>query len=539
MIVPTRFDPVRAQLYRAGGWWADETLAIRFESAARATPNGIALIDGRSFTFCELDQAATALAAALQQRGVSSGEVVSVQLPNWWETAVALLGVAKIGAVLNPLQMIYRQAELRFILRQCATKVLIVPHRFRGTDYLKIAAEVCAGLPTPPLLVVARGSEGLRFEELLATGASFTASSVLADAVTLLMYTSGTTAEPKGVLHTHNTLLRAAQDLVDLFRITQADRVFMASPVTHVTGLLLGFLMPWSRGAGTVLIDQWESERALDLVLEHRCSFTGGAPPFVRGFIESATKRGLKPDDIPLNRGPCGGADVPASLIYKAADVLGARFTRIYGSTEGVTVTGTAQDAPFQHAAETDGAPLPGFEIRTVDDTGADTPPGVTGEVMVRGPSNFVGYFDAAMNTEPFQSDGFFRMGDLGRWDAQGCLRIQGRKKDIIIRNGENIAAKEVEDLLITHPMVREIAIVGIPDAEVGERACAYVVAVEGVSPTLQDLCEFLDGVQIAKQKYPEYLVVVESLPKTASGKVQKFRLREDGAARGLRRSRG
>jgi cyclohexanecarboxylate-CoA ligase len=308
--------------------------------------------------------------------------------------------------------------------------------------------------------------------------------------------------------------------------------------VTHITGLLLGFLMPWSQGAGAVLMDQWDAERALDLILDHGCTFTGGAPPFIRGLIDATRRRGLGPDDIPLTRGPCGGADVPPSLIREAADVLGARFTRIYGSTEGVTVTGAQPDQPFAFAAESDGPPLPGHEIRIVDDAGRDLPPGVSGEILIRGPSNFVGYFDPALNADCFDKDGFFRMGDLGQWDAGGCIRIQGRKKDIIIRNGENIAAKEVEDLLITHELVREVALVGVPDPDTGERACAYVVPADGTSPTLADLCGALQAAQIARQKYPEFLVLVDALPKTASGKVQKYRLRDDARARGLNSAR-
>lgn len=535
MIAPTRFDPARAASYRAAGAWSGETVATMFERARRSGPDRVALVDGggRTFTFGQLDAAAASFAGALRERGVGQGDVVSMQLPNWWEAAIVLIAAARLGAVLNPLQMIYRQGELRFIMRQCQSKVLVVPGAFRGTDYAAIADEVAAALDPRPIVITARGAGPNPFEALLAAPPAAIAPDS-PDAVCLLLYTSGTTAAPKGVLHTHDSLLRSTQDLVDLFGVTRADRVFMASPVTHITGLLLGFLMPWSQGAGSVLLAQWDAEAALDLVIEHGCTFTGGAPPFIRGLIDSARRRGLGPDDVPLARGPCGGADVPPSLIREAAEVLGARFTRIYGSTEGVTVTGTQAGAPFEHAAETDGPPLPGIEIRIVDEGGRDVPAGVTGEVIVRGPSNFVGYFDARMNADSFDADGFFRMGDLAQWDQAGCIRIQGRMKDIIIRNGENIAAKEVEDLLIEHPMVGEIALVGVPDRDTGERACAYVVSAGTCAPTLGDLCALLAAAQIAKQKFPEYLVIVDDLPRTASGKVQKFKLREDALRRPL-----
>lgn len=538
MIVPTHLDEKRARLYRQQGWWADETIGGRFKSTAQAHPEAVAVIDGLRLTYAEIDRAAASLASALQARGIAAGDVMSFQLPNWWESAVVLVAAAKLGAVCNPLQMIYRQRELRFILRQSASKVIFAPGQFRGTDYTAMASEVGGQLDPRPLVITVRGDGRNNFEEVLATESEPTPTAISPDDVCLLLYTSGTTAEPKGVLHTHNTLLRAGQDLVDLFRYEAADRIFMPSPVTHVTGLLLGFIAPWAVGASTVLMDHWEAEKALDAVLELGCTFTGGATPFLRGLIEATRGRGLGADDIPLRRGPCGGADVPPSVIYDAAEVLGARFTRIYGSTEGVTVTGTPLDAAFRKAAETDGQPLPGHELRIVDESGRDVSPGVAGEILVRGPSNFLGYFDPALNADTFEPGSFIRMGDLGVWDEEGSIRIQGRKKDIIIRNGENISAKEVEDLLVTHPAIQEVAIVGVPDRDTGERACAYLVARQLPAPSLQDLRSFLAAAQIARQKFPEYVIVVDELPKTASGKIQKFKLREDARGRQLRLER-
>lgn len=534
MIKPTHWDENRAKRYHASGEWAGQTLAQRFEEARRKGPAVAAVINNIVMSFESLEATAAAFGTSLLERGVQKGDVVSMQLPNWWEAAVVTLACSRIGAVLNPLQMIYRQSEIRFIMRQCGSKALIVPNEFRGTSYASIANEVAAEIQLEVTVIIARGAAKHSFENLLNAPPSALAT-VSPNDVFLLLYTSGTTAAPKGVLHTHNTLMRSAEDLAVLFEVGDRDRVFMASPVTHITGLLLGFVMPWTRGAGTVLLDNWDPETALDLIVKHGCSFTGGAPPFIRGLIDSVQKRGMRPDQVPLVRGPCGGADVAPSLIRDAAHVLGARFTRIYGSTEGVTVTGSKSSDPFEYAAETDGLPLPGHEIIIVNERGEPARPGETGEVLVRGPSNFVGYFDAALNADSFTADSFFRMEDLAQWDENGCIRIQGRKKDIIIRNGENIAAKEVEDLLLTNPLVKDVALVGVPDRDTGERACAYVVPTKGSKPTLDDLCRTLGQAQIAKQKYPEYIVLVDALPKTASGKVQKFKLREDAKIRKLK----
>jgi cyclohexanecarboxylate-CoA ligase len=534
MITPTRFDEEAAARYRRDGWWADVTLAQRFESAVASHGDRPVLTDGEVLTYAQLEGGASAFAGALASRGVGRGDVVSFQLPNWWETAIVMLGVARLGAVCNPLQMIYRQTELRFILAQCESKALVVPGMFRGTDYQGMANEVASELPHAPIVVATRACGATELGALLEEGETPPDTFVSPDDVLLLMYTSGTTSEPKGVLHTHNTLLRSAQDLVDLFRYGPEDKVFMPSPVTHITGLLLGFIAPWLSGAGTVLDDQWAPREALLEIVNEGCTFTGGATTFIRGYIDAARGLGLGPNDIPLVKGPCGGADVPPSVIREGQEVLGARFTRIYGATEGVTITGTASDRPFDLCAETDGCPLPGYELRILRPDRSDVSIGEIGDIEVRGPGNFVGYYDAGLNADCFTADGFIKMGDLGVWDEDGHIRIQGRFKDIIIRNGENISAKEVEDILVTHPEISDVAIIAVPDPDTGERACAYIVA-HAAAPTLKDIRVFLDGAQIAKQKYPEYMIVVEEMPRTASGKIQKFKLREDVRTRELR----
>lgn len=530
---PTQWFPDRAAQYRSSESWKDLTLADVM-MAWDVNPGRIALVEGDSrLTNQELTGAVMSLATFLRDRGLGAGDVISFQLPNWWETAVVALAAAKIGAVVNPLQMIYRQGELRFILAQARTSALFVPGIYRGTDYTAMTSEVADSLEWGLPVISVRSDGDLELAQILESTAHETAfEPAHPDDVCLLMYTSGTTAEPKGVLHTHNTLVSATDDLIDLFELAGDDVMFMPSPLTHITGLLLGLLVPLRLGAVSVLMSEWDPEKALLQIVETQSTFTGGATPFLRGYIEVARQRRIPPADIPLVKGPCGGADVPPSVIYEAAEHLGARFTRIYGATEGVTVSGTQQSEALRRAAETDGAPLPGHEIRLTSDNGVATPTGSMGEVLTRGPSNFVGYLDSTLNQATFTEGGWIRMGDYARFDASGYLEILGRKKDIIIRKGENISAKEVEDLLSTHPALDEVAVVGIPDPSTGERACACVVIRNGFSVSLSDLCAVLERAQVAKQKYPERLEEMEMLPKTASGKIQKFKLRQIVIAR-------
>jgi cyclohexanecarboxylate-CoA ligase len=526
VIRATHFDDSRAAWFRDGGWWADETITDTLVRCAHSFAQKAAIVDGdTTLSFATLNELTARLAGALAAHGIGRGDVVSWQLPNWWEAAVVHLATARLGAVSNPLQMIYRQSELRFVVAQAGSKALFVPHEFRGVPYAAHAQEVCEALAGRPLLVAVRGPD-CSFPALLERGEDERTSSS-PDDVVLLLYTSGTTAEPKGALHSHNTLQRAGQDLIAHFGIASDDVLFVPSPMTHITGLLYGVQVPAVLGATAVLLDRWEPAVALDLVVNNGCTFTGGATPFVRGFVDAARARGMGPTDVPLSRGSCGGADVPPSLIVEADRALGARFSRVYGLTEGVTVTASPL-VDLERCASTDGRPLPGHELRIVEGN-EDVSPGAVGEIVVRGPSNFLGYLDDRLNADTFMTGSWIRTGDLGRADGAGFINVEGRKKDIVIRGGENISVREVEDLVSEHPAVADVAIVAMPDPVVGERACAYVVTRPGTDLTLPELVGFLRAKQIAPQKYPERLVILPGeLPKTPSGKVQKYKLRED-----------
>jgi len=529
-LTATRPSPEAAR-YRAAGEWRQQTLDAAIAAWAERDPDRPALVDrGRRFTYGELQARIEAAAGALAARGIGRGDVVSFQLPNWAEAAIVHHAIVRLGAVSNPIIPIYRGRELRFILEQAGSRVLVVPDVFRRFDYREMAAELlAAGLPLDHVLVVGEPVPGMEsFEAALAAAAPAAAAERDADEVSLLLYTSGTEANAKGVLHSHATLVYECQSIIDLFGVEGADRVFMPSPLTHITGLLYGAVLPFMLGTSVVLQDVWDADAAVDLIEEEGCTFAVGATPFLHGIVhaerEAATMRIFG----------CGGADVPPGLIHAARRRLGIRASRLYGATECPTITGTPIGAPEDRHADTDGAPIGATEVRIVDEDEAPLEPGRRGELQARGPDLCLGYLDADLNRRAFTADGWYRSGDLAIADERGYLRIAGRAKDVILRGGENLSAKEIEDLVFEHPEVEEVALVGYPDEVLGERACAVVVA--GRPLELEDLVGFLRSRSVANQKLPERLLLVDALPKTASGKVQKFRLRQllrDGKAVG------
>lgn len=520
-LAATRPNP-EADAYRAAGHWLPETLEEPLRRGAAAHPERLALVDReRRLSYGELWELIERAAGMLVARGVGRGDVVSFQLPNWAEAAIVHHSVALLGAVSNPIIPIYRGHELGFILRQTGSRVLIVPDVFRRFDYREMAAGLLADCEAlEHVLVVGEPLAGMEsFAAALAGAESAAGPARDPGEVVLVLYTSGTEANPKGVLHSHETLAYETRSIVELYRLDGEDRVFMPSPLTHITGLLYGVLMPFMLDTSVVLQDVWDPATAVELIEREGLTVTVGATPFLHGIVHSERRAES------LRVFGCGGADVPPALIA-AAHEIGIHASRLYGSTECPTSTGTPIDAPVDRHATTDGAPIDADELRILDEDGTELPPGERGELQVRGPDLCLGYLDPALNAKAFTSDGWFRSGDLAVADEQGYLRIAGRRKDVILRGGENLSAKEIEDLIFEHPEVEEVAIVGYPDEVMGERACAVVVAVRPLE--LADVVDYLRTRAVANQKLPERLLQVEALPKTASGKVQKYRLRDE-----------
>lgn len=518
-------DVVPSWLEWPQGWtWKKQTLTSYLTDAASRAPElRVATDTLGDMSMSELDDSSTEFADDLRANGVSVGDVVAFQLPNWNDSLIVYYGILKAGAIAAPIVPIYRTHEVRHILKDTAAKVLVVPESFRSRHYPDEYRPMLSGSDLGATVLRAikqgatlrRGRNGRARTPVLAT--------VTDPAV--VMYTSGTTGAPRGVVHNHEGLAYETFSIAALYRIRDGDRIFMASPVTHSTGLLYGLQMPVLLGVNVSLLDVWDGQRAAQIIEAQRCTFTVGATPFLHGLAEAAETG--RYDLSSLRVFACGGADISAEVIRKGERALKCTCVRIYGSTEVCTVTASAESDAEAKRAETDGRAIDPTQFRIVDDAGNDAPVGSIGEVYARGPEQLVRYWGESAS--PFDADGWFHMGDYAVADADGYIRIQGRKKDIIVRGGENISVKEVEDLLLTHPAIKDVAIVGYPDPIMGERACAFVVS-DSTDLTLQSVCDFLKAQDIAYQKLPERLQLIAEMPRTASGKIQKYRLRQEAA---------
>lgn len=498
--IRTRLTPaLRAEWI---GSWPDTTFSDVLRARARRHARKLAVADGhRRLTFGQLDALADRVAGGLAALGVRAGDVVSSQLPNRAESAVLFFAAGRLGAAHNPIVPIYGGRELRFILGQ-ARSVVFVGHDPTSVERIRAelpalrhvlaAGELPEGDPPPPGLAAA-------------------------DDVAVLLYTSGTAAEPKGALHSSNTLLAECAAQAGYHGMGNDEVFVMPSPVGHISGLIYGVLLPAWLGATSVLMERWDPGEFLALVEAERGTFCGGATPFLQGVADHPDLERF--DLSSLRLFPCGGADVPPDLIRRAARRLGVRTGRGYGSTEFPSITSSAGPGePDDKRAETDGRPIGPNRVRIAED----------GEIWAKGPELFLGYRDASLNDDAFDAEGFFRTGDLGVLDADGYLTVTGRVKDIVVRKGEKFSAREVEELLLAHPKVAQVAVVGIPDPETGERAWAFVVPrAASDPPTLGELNAFLLERELSKRKMPEGLEIVGALPMTLSGKVAKRLLRE------------
>ncbi|WP_280490037.1 AMP-binding protein [Nocardia carnea] len=527
----TTYDPAALrQLWYRDGFYSDHTwpdvLAESCSTAASATvvyagPEG----SQRVTTVGEIHTLAQRAAAALQEWGVGPGDSVAVQLPNWMEVSVAYEAVLLAGAILVPIVHIYGPNEVRFILEQSGARVLIQPDRWRSIDYADRVAEYL-DIPTLEYVVVVGDivpTGAWRWERLVTAESEYTRPACNADDIALLIYTSGTTSAPKGVQHSHNSLL-AEQKAAPQHLDPGGDSVQLVSfPPGHIAGVG-NILRPLLHGRNTVYMDTWNPALAVDLIATYHVTATSGTPFHLTGLLDLGDDAGKL---TTLREFLVGAATVPEDLVRRAAAV-GIRTYRCYGSTEHPTVTSGSATDPEDARLGTDGSPLPGVRVRIIDATGGEVPAGVEGEVVSRGPDQFVGYKDASLNVSAFTADGWMRTGDLGRLDTDGRLTITDRIKDVVIRAGETISSGQLEDVLATHPAVAEGAIVAAPDPRYGEVVAAVVVPAPGTDIDLGDIRQHFAKSGLAKQKTPERLVIVDSLPRTPLGKIRKADLRAE-----------
>lgn len=518
-------ERIRAE-YVAVGLLDDALLDEDLWRAAREQPNAVFISDNQGFhTYAQVRADVLGLAGMFVDLGVGVGDVVSFHLPNRVEAAVTYFAALAVGAVCNPISPIYRERELGFVLHQARPKVSVVVAAYRGVDFLELharAAQIAGYQPT--LIAVDCEGTSLDYTKAVAHTPVDPLPPRKAENRAVLLYTSGTTADPKGVLHSHQSLRAECKTFIGQCGLVSSDTAFMASPVAHITGLLYGIQTPALLGGASVLQETWEPGVADQLIRKAGCTFTVGATPFLHGLVDTAEQTN---GSTPLRVFVCGGADVPGELVLRAKAILGLDVVRAYGLTEAPTITCGSLSDRIEKRAATDGRPPCGTQVRVLGGDGVTRTTGA-GELEARAPEMFLGYLDPRLDKEAFCTDGWLRTGDLAVVDADGYVTIQGRSKDIIVRGGENISAKEVEDLLFEHPAIFEVAVVGYPDPVMGQRMCAFIVlAQSAASPTLSELAAFLDARGLARQKTPERVEILDVLPKTPSGKIQKNLLRD------------
>ena len=503
------------------------TLADSLRAAAETTPQRTVLVDNDTRLDCAtLYEQAVGLANSLMQR-MPTGSTVSFMLPNWHEAAVIYLGATLAGMVVNPILPSLRDHDLRFILEDAESAMIFVPHHFGGHDYAAMLQRVTASMSPAPDVVVLRGESGPHTAYSALLGSPPDGARPLAldpDAVRMVLYTSGTTGRAKGVLHSHNSIHALICQIRDQWNVEPGDTFLVPSPIAHIGGSIYAFECPLLLGTTAVLMDRWDPSVAVALMERERCTHMAGATPFLQQLLSAAEGANSHLPDLKVFI--CGGASVSPSLIRRATEYFDrAVVTRVYGCTEvPVATVGAPGPDEAGPAADTDGR----AGIAEIEVVPHEAAPAGDGEICVRGPQMLLGYRHPEDDADSFDAAGFFRTGDLGRWVDERYLVVTGRAKDVIIRNGENISAKEVEDLLADHPGIAEIAVIGIPDDRTGERACAVIVPVGESTPDVAGLLALLLSKGVAKFKAPEQVVIWDALPKNDAGKILKHRIRAD-----------
>lgn len=519
--------PAHLATYVGTGVWDERTIAQQAAALAADDPDFIAIVDGElSRTRAQLIAEAEALSAAMYQRGLRKGDVIAFQTPNWYEAMVINLAAAMSGLVINPIVPIYRDHEVSQMLGDCGARAIFVAKTFRKFDFEDMAQRIKTRLPTLEHIFTVRGSGPEDYASLVAEGrnSAFTWPEVDPLGVKLVLYTSGTTGRPKGVLHSHVSIARILRESAADWGLSAGEATLMPSPVTHVSGYANGLEAPFVCGTRTVLMEAWNAEDAMRLIERHDLVGTVAATPFLVELADTARKFGNRLSGFRYFA--CGGAAVPDDLIPTAnAAFDNCRAFRVFGASEVPLVTfGWPRDE--QLAATTDGR-VGDYDVRIVDHEDRPLPDGTEGEILARGPGMMLGYADAEQTRSAITEDGYFRTGDLGIRTPAGAITITGRKKDLIIRGGENISAKEIEDVLHCHPKVREAAVVAMPHPRLGEGVCAYVIATDdGLDPS--ELVAHVGASGLAKQKIPERFEFRDDFPRTAAGKVRKDQLRAE-----------
>jgi cyclohexanecarboxylate-CoA ligase len=523
----------------ASGAWQPSSFFDLVARQAQAHPDRRFVFDGTtSLSYGEFHERVVRLAGGLAGLGVGRGDRVAAQLPNWTEFPVVAAAVSRLGAIVVPIMPIYRQDEVGYVLEHSGAVAAITCGTFRGFDHQAMFQTLAAASDQLRTVVVARaGGEldgALALESLYATGDLAEIEAGLGpdgspDDGMLIVYTSGTTSRPKGCHHTFNTVRASAAAIADGLRYSAGDVQFGPSPITHSTGLVTSVVMPLLVGAQSHLMEAWDPEDGLMWIEQHRCTAMVTATAFLQMTLAAFDP--AKHDLSSMRVWVCAGAPIPGSIVEQARATLpDCKILSLYGRSENFLTTMCSVDDPPQRAVTSDGRALAGAHVKIVDEQGVEVARGEEGDITYKGPSHMIGYFRNPEETDAlFTPEGFSRSGDLGWMDPDGFVRVSGRLKDIIIRGGMNISARELEDHLLAHPAVAGVAAVAMPDERLGEKVCVYVVlAADAATITLDDITAFLKRHGVATQKLPERLEIAAQLPMTATGKVKKHVLRSE-----------
>jgi acyl-CoA synthetase len=511
--------------YRRFGYVSDLTMSASVVRAARQWGSQPALVaGGHQLTYQELLEVVERAAAWLAGAGVEPGDVVCWQTPNWWEAHVLGLAVWHAGAVSCPIAPFYREHELRQVIEQVRPAAVVTAETFRGFAHAEAFDDLlaAAGLGDAARVLLRGSRPGWSSFDVVVSRSRRRESAILgADEPCLILFTSGTTSGAKAAVHSSRTLLAETRQLADAWGLCWEDVAYMAAPLQHITGVLNAMTIPLLVGASAVLAERWEPDVAVADIMRHRVTYSAGATVFLQELTDAARTAGVH---LPLRNFACGGAAVPRAVMERSEE-QGIPASRVYGMTELPTVTVMNRAYPFDLRAETDGAIAPGVEVRVVDDQSRSLPTGSEGELLVRGPEMMLGYLDPMANRAALDDAGWFRTGDVGVVDDAGFVTITGRLKDVINRGGEKFSARDIEDILITHPAVRHAAVVPGPDARFGEVPVAFVVFDQPGQASADELARHLHATGLARQKNPVAWHFVDALPMTPSGKVKKFEL--------------
>jgi acyl-CoA synthetase (AMP-forming)/AMP-acid ligase II len=540
-----RYSPQEIDQYYRAGLWSTETFHDLLARRVEENPDKVFATDGtRSLTFRELFDAGQRLAVGLHRHGLRRGDTAAVQLPNWVEFIQVLTALSRLGVIMVPTMPIYRREDVSYVLSNAGVRAVFTPAHFGKFGYLDMYLGLRQEHPELTIAVTRPDSSAQDIAD--ADANVFTLHQLEADTDDdsaraelgappgpddpfVIVYTSGTTSRPKGCVHTFNTYCAGARALVGPFGYTEADVQFGPSPIAHTTGLVTSVLVPMLTGAATHVMAKWDPVRGIEEIQRFGCTAAVTAPTFLHTLLSDYDAQ--RHDLSTLRLWTCAGAPIPAAVVKQAGATLpNIKVLSLYGRSENLVTTTCSVTDDVSRALTTDGRAMPGSQVKIVDGDGNEVPRGTEGDIAYRGPAHMIEYLANPGETAAlFTNDGFSKSGDLGKMTDDGYVRVTGRTKDIVIRGGMNISVREIEEHLAHHPALKAFSVVGMPDERLGEKVCCYLVTKPGhETPMVEDLREYLLSQGMPIQKTPERVVVVDSLPMTATGKVLKHELRKD-----------